>query len=219
MIALIGAAFGDASVTAEVLESVFGPLCHRGMDPQEWEYLTTSILEAVPPQEQGVAMLKRLVADTIDALEAHRARVEARAERDRALAVQSARIDLSKEGRQLLQYMTATDRTLHAALRRLEAMQKPRKPRSGQRTETAPDRDVERSGGSAVGDQPGTPGHGGRTGRRYDRSRADRSRSRARTDPEPEPTVETTRADVFDDRTHFGRRALRPRRPRTRTPF
>jgi hypothetical protein len=111
----------------------------------------------------AVAELRGLVAGEIAALEERLELVEALAERDRAIEAQAARVDLSAEGQKILKYIATNDGAFYKALRRLEAMQKPRRPgpNRGARPQpfTAPDGPADVTadvppGDAAPGDAP-----------------------------------------------------------------
>ena len=77
----------------------------------------------VPAQAAGCTRLKAYLAEAIAALREHLAFVQEIEANDRALAMQTARIDLGGEGKQLLKYQTTQERSYQAALRRLDAGQ------------------------------------------------------------------------------------------------
>jgi hypothetical protein len=98
------------------------------MFEQEFQIRLEILAKSIPAKADGHAQLKAYVAEAIAELEEHLEQVEALAVRNRALARRAARVDRTTDGARLLQYAQAQDRSFHAALRRLELLQKPRRP-------------------------------------------------------------------------------------------
>jgi hypothetical protein len=134
--AMIGAMYGHGP-SADQVGKVLGGIRPQGMSQQEYEIRLDLMARSIPDKTEAHALLKAYVSEAIAELEEHLEQVEALAERDRALDAKSAGVDRTADGARLTQYAQAQDRTLHAALRRLEALQNPRRPRRAKASSSA----------------------------------------------------------------------------------
>jgi hypothetical protein len=127
--AQLAAVYGQGANAKTIAQALgVGDYPPKGMAEWELGRRIQQIAASLPDQAEAHALLKAYVAEAIAELEEHLVEVEVLAERDRALQAQAARVDRTVDGSRLTQYAQAQDRTLHAALRRLEALQNPRRP-------------------------------------------------------------------------------------------
>jgi hypothetical protein len=125
--AQIGAIHGQ-EVPVDEVRKFLGGKPPEGMFEPEFQIRLEILAKSVPAKADAHAQLKAYVAEAIAELEEHLEQVEALAMRNRKLAVRAARVDRTVDGSRLQQYAQAQDRSFHAALRRLELLQKPRRP-------------------------------------------------------------------------------------------
>jgi hypothetical protein len=121
--AVIGASFGDQGDILDVVAKSLGNKPPDAMTTSEFQIHVKDLAAQVPGQAEGCARLKAYLAEAIAALREHLTFVQEIDETNRAIAVQSARIDLGGEGKQLLKYQATQERSYQAALRRLDAGQ------------------------------------------------------------------------------------------------
>jgi len=122
-LALIGASYGNQGETLDIIAKCLGNGPPEGMGTPEFQVRVKDLAAQVPSQAEGRARLLAYLAEAVAALREHLAFVREIEEEDRSLAVQSARIDLGAEGKQLLRYQATQERSYQAALRRLDAVQ------------------------------------------------------------------------------------------------
>ena len=96
------------------------------MGPGEFQQRVEAMADAFAEPERAGAELLALVAEVIAELEAHLVVLQAREERDRALAVEQAAFDAGKEGAARLRYEMAAQRVFRASLHDLRVEQERR---------------------------------------------------------------------------------------------
>jgi hypothetical protein len=133
--AQIGAMY-DAATLEEVTNQL-GSKPPEGMGWPEFDARVKLIAGSLPTRQEAHALLVSYVAEEIRRLEDHLAVVEPLAERNLALDAAEARWDRTAEGARLGQQILASYRGSDAALRRLEALQNPRRPGPGRGPKTA----------------------------------------------------------------------------------
>ena len=124
---LVGASYGPQYDKVQVIALELGHV-PPDMHPSEFQSRAKEIAAAVPAQPQGYALLQASIAEVMAELEQQLEIVQELKEARQAVAMRKARIDLTGEGKQLLQYQKAQDGSYQAALRRLDALQNPRRP-------------------------------------------------------------------------------------------
>jgi hypothetical protein len=110
-------------------ESVLGPIWQdRPEDMTEEEYLgrLRRMVAGLPDRDEALSTLQSLIVEVHGDLIERAALLEARDERDRALAVKCAAFDATPAGASRLRYEMSFERSLHASLRDLRACRKER---------------------------------------------------------------------------------------------
>ena len=97
----------------------------------EFEHRIEQFVAAIPEKTIARRADAEYVAKVIADFEAAAREREIDAKCVKVLAVQAARVDLSTEGMKLLSYEMSHERSFHAALRKLEALQNPKRPGRG----------------------------------------------------------------------------------------
>src|SRR5262249_54473499 len=90
----------------------------------EYDRKIAGLMAMVPEKHEGKALLVGYITDAIAALDEQIELLDARAERDRHIALQKARVDVSPEGKRLLDYEKKHEATYFATVRRLDVLQK-----------------------------------------------------------------------------------------------
>ncbi|MEA2633212.1 MAG: hypothetical protein QOE66_3431 [Chloroflexota bacterium] len=108
---VIGASFGDQGDLLDVVAKSLGNKPPDAMTTSEFQIHVKDLAAQVPGQAEGCARLKAYLAEAIAALREHLTFVQEIDETNRAIAVQSARIDLGGEGQQLLKYQATQERS------------------------------------------------------------------------------------------------------------
>jgi hypothetical protein len=137
MRAQLGAMYDNA--TPEEVAAHFDEWLPEGMSRSEFRFRMEMLAGSLPASGEARALLVSYVAEEIRRLEDHLAVLEPLAQRNLALDAQEARWDRTAEGARLGQQVLASYRGSDAALRRLEALQNPRRPGPGRgptKTET-----------------------------------------------------------------------------------
>jgi len=129
MRAQLGAMYDNA--TPEEVAAHFDEWLPEGMSRSEFRFRMEMLAESLPAAGEARALLVSYVAEEIRRLEDHLAVLEPLAERNLALDAEEARWDRTAEGARLAQQILGSYRGSDAALRRLEALQNPRRPGPG----------------------------------------------------------------------------------------
>jgi hypothetical protein len=79
---------------------------------------------AMPSNAEGRAQLREFIDEILGELDGHIQTLSRKAQRKHAMALKKAEINLQEEGNRLVGYMKTADASMHACLRRIEAMQK-----------------------------------------------------------------------------------------------
>jgi hypothetical protein len=130
MAAVLGATFG-AAATAEQIAGELGGWPRNGMSRAEFDIRVQEMAGLLPEKAEARALLLESITEEVGRLEEHLEALEPLAERNLAVAAQEARMEVTAEGSGLGQQILASYRGSDAALRRLEALQNPRRPGAG----------------------------------------------------------------------------------------
>jgi hypothetical protein len=130
MAALIGATFGSAA-TAEQIAGELGGWPKNGMGRAEFDIRVQEMAALLSEKAEARALLLESMTEEVGRLEEHLEVLEPLAERNLTVAAQESRMEVTSEGTRLGQQILASYRGSDAALRRLEALQNPRRPGSG----------------------------------------------------------------------------------------
>ncbi len=130
VVAQLSGVFGTPDVDLNRLSAHLGGR-PDGMCPSEYSIRLKLLASALVGKEEGRALLRAYIAEIKAELTEHLALVDELTEYKRARSVSNARVALTPEGKQLLQYQKKHEGSHDAALRRLDALQNPRKPRTG----------------------------------------------------------------------------------------
>jgi hypothetical protein len=126
MKAMLGALFQD-DIHLDDVAAELGSIPLEGMHEAEFLLRAQQLGESLPGPAEAHALLLGYIEEEIERLEAELLVVEPRAQRDRALDVQAAGMELTPDGVRLSQYIHTSYRGIDAALRRLDALQNPRR--------------------------------------------------------------------------------------------
>jgi hypothetical protein len=119
------------NATPEEVAAHFDEWLPEGMSRSEFRFRMEMLAESLPASGEARALLVSYVAEEIRRLQDHLAVLEPLAERNLALDAEDARWDRTAEGTRLGEQILASYRGSDAALRRLEALQNPRRPGPG----------------------------------------------------------------------------------------
>jgi hypothetical protein len=126
VIALLSAVLGNQDVDPEKIPGVLGGGVPEGMSRSEYDQRIKLLAGSLTDKKAANTALKAYIAEAKAELVAHLAVIEELTEYKRARAVRNARVDLTPLGKQILQYQTKHEKSYDSALRRLEALQKPK---------------------------------------------------------------------------------------------
>ena len=133
VVAMVGCLFGGEEVDLPSLAGVFGGQ-PKGMTAAEFTTRLQELGRMIPDGEKANLALRAHLAEELAKLKEHRELVEALSERNLERDVNQTRIALTPAGKQLEGYVTSQRQSFDSSLRRLAAMQDPRRPRPPGRT-------------------------------------------------------------------------------------
>ena len=117
--AYLGGLRGTGGFTSDEAANVLQKDVPEGMDAYEFERRLESVVRETPSIVEGHALLKGLIAAEVADLTERRELIGLREERDRARAIEVAKVDLGADGVKRTRYEAMSVRSLQSALREL----------------------------------------------------------------------------------------------------
>ena len=125
--AYLGGLRGTGGFTPDEAANVLQKDVPEGMDAYEFERRLESVVRETPSIVEGHALLKGLIAAEVADLIERRDLIGLREGRDRARAIEVAKVDVSADGVKRTRYEAMSVRSLQSALRELRLLQESRR--------------------------------------------------------------------------------------------
>ena len=128
LVAMLGIAYGNCGAAkAEKVGHVLEELKPAWMDLREFQLRVKELSDLLPNVATATEILRQAVAMVIDELTIRLKEAQIEADYDLELAHDEAEVDASADGARRLGYVLGRSRAMHAAHRRLQALQKDRR--------------------------------------------------------------------------------------------